>query len=390
MDYKPPPKNNTSSVFVVIKGSEPEKLAKCSPFAKVKVIESVVGSVLSIKTLKSNDLLVECKDIKQSTKLINGLTTFLHLEVSCSYHKTLNTSKGIIRCRELQYTKLDEIKEELRPKGVTDVYRVTHKREGKEFPSNTYILSFDKAQPPESISIMYQRYPVSLFVPSPLRCFKCQKFGHGSKTCPNCQVCSKCGNSDHDSNNCKEHPKCVNCDKSHPSFARECEVYKKEMAIQKIKITNRIPYFEAKRRYEASVPCPPVAGVSYASAAQKFTPELLVKQVESLPTIEIHQLATALLNILKELKSSPKSKTETGKSPALTVEALPDPPAPSSQPSKTVKAGEKGNKGPKGLLPTPMDTETSKKRPEDGKPGKRGSSNPSTNGSPPRKIPLVR
>ena len=84
------------------------------------------------------------------------------------------------------------------------------------------------------------------------------------------------------------------------------------------------------------------------------------------------------------------NENETGKTPALPVEDPPDPPTPSAQPSKITKTGGKGNKDPKGLLPTPMDAEPSKKKPEEGKPGKMGSSNPSTSGSPPRKIPLVR
>lgn len=56
--------------------------------------------------------------------------------------------------------------------------------------------------------------------------------------------------SGHFSKDCKNDPKCVNCGKDHLSRSNECEVWKKEKEIMKIKITKKLTYPEAKKLYE--------------------------------------------------------------------------------------------------------------------------------------------
>ena len=52
----------------------------------------------------------------------------------------LNSSKGIIRCRELSDLSEAEIRDELKTQGVVEVHRVTVKKEGKVIPTNTCFL----------------------------------------------------------------------------------------------------------------------------------------------------------------------------------------------------------------------------------------------------------
>ena len=43
---------------------------------------------------------------------------------------------------------------------------------------------------------------VSPYVLNPIRCFKCQKFGHGKGQCKGKLKCFKCGEEDHEGSNC--------------------------------------------------------------------------------------------------------------------------------------------------------------------------------------------
>ena len=77
----------------------------------------------------------------------------------------------------------------------------------------------------------YRFIPVEVYIPNPLRCFNCQRFGHHENGCPvpDGSVCEKCGmgDFDHPTHACKNQAKCVNCNKSHFSKLNEYEIWKK-------------------------------------------------------------------------------------------------------------------------------------------------------------------
>ena len=125
---------------------------------------------------------------------------FVDRKIKVSAHKTLNTSKGVIRCRELADTSEDEIVDGLKSQGVIEVHRVTRKQGDTKVPTHTFFLTFAVPKLPESIKIGFLHVKVSLFVPSPLRCFKCQKFGHSQGRCRNEAVCERCGHQSTPSN----------------------------------------------------------------------------------------------------------------------------------------------------------------------------------------------
>ena len=58
------------------------------------------------------------------------------------------------------------------------------------------------------------------------------------------------GDFDHHTNACKNEAKCVNCHKNHQSKLNQCEIWKKEKEIMKIKVTQKITYLEAKKIQE--------------------------------------------------------------------------------------------------------------------------------------------
>ena len=125
------------------------------------------------------------------------------------------------------------------------VKSIRRKEEGQEKDTNTLFLTFFNANLPKDIRIGYLRMKVDPFVPNPLRCFKCQKYGHGAQRCSSAAVCPKCA-LEHEGP-CTNPPKCMNCEGEHPSSSKDCDVWKKEKQIQQVKTERKISYPDARK-----------------------------------------------------------------------------------------------------------------------------------------------
>ena len=236
--------NENFPKFLVIQSKEKKQITSLSPFIIEKQIESLIGKPKNVKKKKNGTLLVETNRKSQSENLLK-ITTFFYLNVTVTEHKTLNSCKGIIRDRMLKHETEENITEYLKQQGVTACKHFTIKKDGNLIETNTLLLT---------LKIFYRIIPVEVYIPNPLRCFNCQRFGHHENGCPELpgSVCEKCrmGDFDHHTNACKNEAKCVNCHKNHLSKSNQCEIWKKEKEIMKIKVTQKITYLEAKKIQE--------------------------------------------------------------------------------------------------------------------------------------------
>ena len=170
--------NNISTVFkpvdnfarfLVVKSDDTENLTSLSPFVIEKQIESTIGTPKSVKKLKNQTLLVETSRKTQTENLLK-MKTFFNLPVTVSEHHTLNSSKGIIRNRDLKGESEENIKEYLKDQGVIAVKRFTIKKGNSTIQTNTLLLTFNRITVPKSLRIFYRFIPVDIYIPNPLRC----------------------------------------------------------------------------------------------------------------------------------------------------------------------------------------------------------------------------
>lgn len=79
-------------------------------------------------------------------------------------------------------------------------------------------------------------YNVRVYIPPPLRCFTCQRYGHVAAVCKGKIRCSNCGG-EHKYGECEEGAtqKCCNCGGEHSAAHGGCEVYKRMFEVQKMK-----------------------------------------------------------------------------------------------------------------------------------------------------------
>ena len=238
--------------FLMVEAVDAERpLSGLSPFAIKKFFTGVASSGFSeIKKIRTG-FLVKCDNKKTSEQLLkrNG-TVCIDRPIRVSAHRGLNSCKGVIRCKGLRNVCEAEIKQELAEQGVSDVYRVHIRKDGIRERTDTLFLTFVTPKLPPKIKVGLEIVDVSLFIPSPLRCFKCQRFGHSAKICKSATtVCHKCGETEHEGE-CRNGPKCVNCTEDHPTSSKECPIFKKEAAIQKVRAEKGVSFPEAKRLVE--------------------------------------------------------------------------------------------------------------------------------------------
>ena len=217
--------------FIIIESADSDRpISKLSPFAIHKGILGIAGTEKDVRKLRSGQLLVECAMMAHAENLLKA-KTLAGVSIKASRHRTLNSSKGAIRTRSLEDTPEDEILAELREQGVSDVRRLTIKKDGKSIQTGTYFLTFDRPTPPGKLAAGYLKVDVSLYIPNPLRCFKCQKFGHDKDNCRGSQCCVRCGQNSHDSTDCQLPEKCSNCQGDHMATLRNCPVWKKKKSL---------------------------------------------------------------------------------------------------------------------------------------------------------------
>ena len=181
-----------------------------------------------------------------------------------SLHSSLNTCKGVFRCPDLRGCSEQEILENMREQGVTDVRRIIIRRDGTLKDANTFVFTFNTPVLPKQLKVAFLRVSVDAYIPNPLRCYQCQVFGHHENKCKREQICANCGQPKHsaDETDCKHRAKCINCKEDHPAYSKQCQAWFTEKAILKVKYTRNISFPEARKIVE-SYTAP--SGKSYAS-----------------------------------------------------------------------------------------------------------------------------
>ena len=196
-----------------------------------------------------------------------------------------------------------EILEGLRDERVCHVRRQTAFKDGERRDTNLLVLSFETSRLPTHLLAGHLRYEVRVFIPNPLRCFKCQRFGHGTKTCRQSARCMMCGEPPHDGSGCTSPRTCLNCESSeHVANSTHCPTWKKEKEVCSLVAKTGVTYLQARRVIEARSP----ADKTYAQAAA-ITSVSCGTQTDNIPSLPPLQLL------------APVSATPTAVTPTQTL-----------------------------------------------------------------------
>lgn len=273
--------------YLLFQGTDDEKpMRKVSPMKGHLIIKGMIGTTVSKVIRQANgDLIIGVVNEEQERNAMK-MTTFDTAPVLVTLHKTLNHKKGVIRCPALKDIPEKEIAEDLADQGVCEARKIFMKKEGELVPSATVILTFAMSVLPKEIKAGYLNLKVDPYIPNPLRCFRCHRYGHTSDKCKRKAICARCGSEEHiNDRECTETPHCINCQKDHSAYSKDCSQWLLEKNIQRLRVTENLSFFEARRQLTPA----PMSGPSYSSVAQPAqkvpTTEEILKQIEYLKSL---------------------------------------------------------------------------------------------------------
>ena len=140
-------------------------------------------------------------------------------------HRSFNTSKGVIKSKELYNAKDLIIKRDANLE-ITNISRISN--------SVIVILTFPMSELPSSLKIHGTTFPVERYEEKPLRCRKCFSCLHITKFCKRGSLCVKCSRpaeSHPEGETCTQPTCCALCKGQHESTDQNCPVYKNEKYI---------------------------------------------------------------------------------------------------------------------------------------------------------------
>ena len=296
-------KTETGSVVVYVKAAD-GNIVKDVAFKRAKqfrqeLILAARGEVKAVEA-KADSLRVVCFNVVQVDALLKT-TSIMGIPVKVTRPWSQNKKpaepkpfRGVIHNVDLDMTD-DDIAEET---GATSVKRLTRVESGDLVQTTTVALTF-KEEPPKTVNIGFYRFRVCRFIPAPIRCGRCQRFGHPTSACRSKQArCVRCGGG-HGFEDCpnkgkEQQARCVNCGENHSAAYKGCRRYQEVKETLRIVGKERLSYADAlkKQKQEAKnkapvivvvppvatqeTPVPPPAG-SYAAVAAT-SPQAAVKQ----------------------------------------------------------------------------------------------------------------
>ena len=146
-----------------------------------------------------------------------------------------------------------------------------------------------------------------MYIPNPLQCYTCFKFGHNEKKIAKKDqelVCYNCGGNgdEHNAEDCKHETKCVNCGEAHTAKSRQCTKWQLEKEVLTVKYKQSISFPEARKIVNARH-APP--SVQYSSVVKSGSDKSIV-------TVDA-QTQTSTADIPKQTKESTDQTKDTTK-----------------------------------------------------------------------------
>lgn len=249
--------NRQSELKVLITPIDKSKsLKNVNPITIARNIREACPNPVEFIKPTAQGLLIKCKNQKQ-VKALSQISIIGTTPVKVAEKQQV--MRGVIYGVPTEMTD-DEIRNELKHQGVIDVKRIMKRSKSNVksieieesrpnfIPMRSVIITFNRTNLPSNVTMCYQHFEVKLYIPPVLRCFQCQRYGHGIAQCKAKMRCVRCGE-DHKFEECnrKERPICINCGGNHSAAFDGCLVAKKAKKIQIVKVQNNLSYAQAAK-----------------------------------------------------------------------------------------------------------------------------------------------
>ena len=238
-----------------IKGKD-FNITQVSAFRAVQQIEEALRRRKPTVTKVNQCLRVTCqnREERQALKEIRFLVghTVEVTEPFSRANQAIQANRGIIFGIDDDVTD-EEIFMEIGIKAE----RIVKRRGNARIPTAQVILHVEGPLP-EFVRIGWRRHRVSVYIPPPTRCYKCQRFGHIATNCGAKKICPICSGSHpyvecqiKDNHRTDNKASCPNCKGLHPASYQGCPAYKQAKILKKIQTNEGISYAAAVKKHKA-------------------------------------------------------------------------------------------------------------------------------------------
>lgn len=248
---------STKKCYIFI-SSKDINITKVNPIRLQKELTDIAGPVERIQLIP-NSIKITCNatqagQFKRTKKLLQYNIKVDMKEIPGE------TVKGIIHGVHIEIQDDDFfINQDSQTYKIVKVERLTRldKTSLNRTPLNSVILHFKGTVLPQKVFVGFLSYNVKQFIPRPLRCYKCQRFGHTALICKSQVRCPTCGGP-HEFKDCNATVrKCCHCAGDHSAAYKGCTKYNEAQKVQEVKTIDKISYSEAVKRIKQTQNAPP-------------------------------------------------------------------------------------------------------------------------------------
>jgi len=245
---------------IFIKGRN-KNITKINPLELKKAILKEMGEVDRMYISGYENMKIYCKNEAQKTKALstvqlNGIDVITTEPIS---HYTMSTKRN--KTETTRYTKgvIMGVSDEITPDEICEeethaikANRMTKIKEGRSQKTAAVLLFFDMDKLPEHVTLGYTRYSVRQYNAVPIRCHRCQTYGHVLAQCrtthPTCSACA--GHHEYkDCSKANDVKTCANCKGRHSAAYKGCKSYKTATTIVQMASIQRLSYAAAAKMH---------------------------------------------------------------------------------------------------------------------------------------------
>ena len=235
-------------------------------------------------------------------------------QVTVDRDERKNTVKGVLVDHDGYFKNMstDEMVAMLASEGVLKVDKL-----GKD-KSKSYKITFNMLSKPDRVKLLgvNRSFWIQPYIPSPLRCYRCQQYNHASSSCRLEQgkfVCQRCGG-DHQhkvyvndvcTSECTLPMKCIHCKLEHQTGFFKCPTQIKHVEVNKLMVNENLSRYEAKNRVFSQYARSDAKVITSAIRVEESKKEVeAVKKREAETNLELAAMNKKLQHIMTKVENN--------------------------------------------------------------------------------------
>lgn len=168
--------DQSADLKIIVKFKEGNDISAISPTALTMALKKACGDIEMAKVLRDGRLLVKCKDSAQKEKVMKA-QTICKKEIAEVRVFGEAGARGVIS-EVAREENVGNLKMAIKGVTVVNIKRLMANWDGVRVESKSLLLEFREKNLPERVMVGFISFTVREYIPPPLRCFKCQRFGH--------------------------------------------------------------------------------------------------------------------------------------------------------------------------------------------------------------------